>query len=187
MRFQRKTVILFCTLLCAIILAIVYRAILEQQWLYPTPVTMSTFFKEYTPRPVVESFESHQFSSAWGESNGSSAGRRFITNRREFRPDFAIQLAQRIPLVNALSDDIYAQLVHAGASVSRSGDPQKGFQFEYILGKSTGTAILSPLTLSTSIRRDSALPNGIADIALQVTIMEKWFPKGLTSHALEGR
>jgi hypothetical protein len=176
MKFQRTALIVSCVVLGSILLAVVYLAILEHQRLYPTTTTLSSFFKEYTPRPVVESFESNQFNSAWGDISSSSAGRKFITNRRELIPDFAIESEKRTPLMNALNDDIYAQLVKRGALVRRGGGLEQGFRYKYILDTSIGTVTLSPMTLSTRIRRNSPLPSGIENMTFQLTIMERWFP-----------
>jgi hypothetical protein len=145
--------------------------------LYPTPNSVSVFLSNYTPQHVIESFESSQYGSALAKSEGASAGRRFITNQREFDPYFEIQSEKRIPIMNTLSDDIYAQLVDNGALViSRNGDPHAGFQFEYRLGKSTGTVTLSPLS-PHSTQRNTPLPDGIADVTLKIAVAEKWFPK----------
>jgi hypothetical protein len=79
--------------------------------------------------------------------------------------------------MNALSDNVYAQLVDNGALViSRNGDPRAGFQFKYRLGKSTGTVTLSPLSPNL-VHRNTPLPDGIADVTLKIAVAEKWFPK----------
>jgi hypothetical protein len=178
MKFQWKILISLSVLIGATFIVVVCLAILNQHLtLYPTPNSASVFLRNYTPQPVIGSFESSQYGSALVESKGASAGRRFITNQREFDPYFEIQSEKRIPLMNALSDGIYAQLVDNGALViSRNGDPHVGFQFEYRLGKSTGRVTLSPLS-PYSVHRNTPLPDGIADVTLKIAVAERWFPE----------
>jgi hypothetical protein len=179
MKFQWKILISPSVLVSATFIVFVCLASLNQHlWLYPTPNSVSVFLKSYSPQHVIESFESSQYGSELVGIRGASAGRRFITNQREFDPYFAIRSEKRIPLMNALSDDIYAHLVDNGALViSRNGDPQSGFQFEYRLGKSTGTITLSPLSPDSRILSLTPLPDGITDITLKIAVAEKWFPK----------
>lgn len=179
MKFQWKILISLSVPVSATFIVVVCLAILNQHLtLYPTPNSVSVFLKSYTPQHVIESFESNQYGSELVEIGGASAGRRFITNQREFNPYFAIRSEKRIPLMNALSDDIYAQLVDNGALVIiRNGDPQAGFQFKYRLDKSTGTVTLSPLSQDSRIHSNTPLLDGIADMTLKIAVAEKWFPK----------
>jgi hypothetical protein len=116
MKFQWKILISLSVPVCATFTVVVCLAILNQhRTLYPTPNSVSVFLKSYTPQHVIESFGSSQYGSELVEIGGASTERRFIPNRREFNPDFAIRSENRIPLMDALSDDIYAQLVDNGA------------------------------------------------------------------------
>src|SRR5882757_8125932 len=106
MKLQWKILISLSVLISVTFIVFVCSAILNQRLtLYPTPNSVSVFLRNYTPQHVIESFESSQYGSALGKSEGASAGRRFITNDREFDPYFEIQSEKRIPLMNALSDD----------------------------------------------------------------------------------
>jgi len=147
--------------------------------LYPTPETESAFLKNYTPKRVIEQFES-DLTSSYGQHSGGEAGRKFVTHRAGFEWYFAMPSEKWMPLMNALRDDVSAQLVGNGAQIlSQSGDPRNGFHFEYKLGKSVGTLTISPLAITSPllVRRGSPLPEGTEEVTASIEQTETWFPK----------
>lgn len=130
--------------------------------LYPTPETESAFLKNYAPHGVPERFECRLPSSSMHES-GSVAGRKFITHEAGFKWLFAMRSEKWMPLMNALSDDVSAQLLQNGAQIlGTSGDPRSGFHFDYKLGKSVGTVRILPLAITppSRIQRGAPLTRG---------------------------
>jgi hypothetical protein len=112
--------------------------------LYPTPETESAFFKNYTPKTVIERFDAEKGSS-YGQHSGGGAGRKFVTHTGGFDWYFAMRSDKWVPLMNALRDDASAQLVANGAQIlGQTGDARDGFHFEYKLEKSIGTLTISP-------------------------------------------
>jgi hypothetical protein len=127
--------------------------------LYPTPETESTFLKNYTPKRVMEQFE-------------STAG---------FEWHFAMRSEKWALLMNALKDDASAQLAAKGAQIlSQSGDSREGFHFEYKLGKSVGTLTSAPLVITSPplVQRAAPLSDATVDVTARIAQTEKWFPKG---------
>jgi hypothetical protein len=157
-----------------VLVAPVIRA--RQQMIYPTPLSCSAFLRSYNPQRVLDSFKSSEDGSLMG-GNGQSAGFRFITNDREITPGFVLQNTRGPQLMNALNEDILAQLDANRVSIlSHGGDPQSGFQFSYQIGQTTGTVSLSPLRPRVGIYRATPLPEGIKDVTFTILITEKWFP-----------
>lgn len=80
--------------------------------------------------------------------------------------------------MNALKNDAPAQLTHNGAQIlSESGDARDGFHFEYKLGKSIGTLIISPLSIDTVVHRTTPLGQGLVDVNVRIKQTEIRFPK----------
>jgi len=145
--------------------------------LYPPPETESTFLKNYTPQHVIKQFDC-KLSSSDLQHSGGGAGREFVTHEAGFQSFFAMRSDNWMPLMNALMEDVSAQLLHDGAQIlSRSGDPRSGFHFDYKLGKSIGTVTISPLAITPLLHRRTPLPEGVADVTADIEIAEKWFPK----------
>ena len=144
---------------------------------YPTPETESAFINNYTPKSVIERFQADKGSS-YGHHSGGAAGVKFVTHTAGFEWHFAILSEKWMPLMNALGDDVSAQLVHNGAQIlSQSGDARDGFHFEYKLGKSIGTLTISPLSINSLIQRATPLGQGLLDVTVHIEQSETWFPK----------
>jgi hypothetical protein len=120
-------------------------------------------------------------------SEGS--GRKFVTSVRTIEPHLAIQPEKVVPLMNALSDDMSVQLAHNGAQViNQSGDASAGFHFTYRLGKTLGSATISPLivknwkyhTLQDGARVPVTPHDGSQEMAANIVISERWFPREST-------
>ena len=148
--------------------------------LYPTPETESAFLKTYTPQHVIEQYECMESPVHFGPSGGGAAGEKFVTRTGRFDLFFVMRSDKRLPLITALNNDVYEQLLLKGAQIlNRSGDPRSGFQYDYKLDKSIGSLMIAPLaTLSTSpIYRRCPLPNGAVDVRVHIEEREMWFPK----------
>jgi hypothetical protein len=145
--------------------------------LYPTPETESAFLKNYTPKTVIERFQADQ-SSWYGQHSGGAAGRKFVTHTAGFDWYFPMRSEKWIPLMNALRDDVSAQLAHDGAQIlSQSGDARDGFHFEYKLSRSIGRLTISPLSTTSLIHRATPLAPGLLDVTVRIEQTETWFPK----------
>jgi hypothetical protein len=158
---------------------VVVRSVWDQlHTLYPTPETESAFLKNYTPHRAIERFRSN-LSSSSNSGRTNAAGREFVTHTAEFDEFFAMRSQKWMPLMNALRDDVEAQLVGNGAQIlSQSGDSREGFHFDYKLGNSFGWLKISPLVISSPPPPLGApLPEGTVDVAAHIELTEKWFPK----------
>lgn len=70
------------------------------------------------------------------------------------------------------------QPAHNGAQIlSESGDARDGFHFEYKLGKSIGTLIISSLSIDTVVHRTTPLGQGLVDVNVRIKQSETRFPK----------
>ncbi|MGA9643690.1 MAG: hypothetical protein WBQ72_19990 [Terriglobales bacterium] len=170
---------LLFTLLLAVSVFAALRAWNQAHTFYSTPETESAFLKNYSPQHVIEQFRCNEGSDL-GSSRDGAAGKEFVTHAGGFDSFFAMRSDQRTPLLIALNDDAYKQLLRNGAQILNSGgDPQSGFQYDYKLGKSIGSLTISPLeTPSPSpIHRTYSLPNGTADVRVHIEEREMWFPK----------
>jgi len=146
--------------------------------LYPTPETESAFFKRYTPKPVIEQFREPKEPFGWGDNRGGEPGRKFVTHTAGFDFHFAMCSNKWTPLMNALRDNVRAQIQAIGAEVlHESGDPHDGFHFDYQIGKSMGTLTILPLTIEHPQRVTPLCP-GIVDVNASTEQTETWFPKG---------
>lgn len=145
--------------------------------LYPTPETESAFLKNYTPKSVMDRFDAEGGSSVMHHSGGG-AGRKFVTHTGGFEWYFSIRTEKWMPLMNALRDDVSAQLADNGAHIlGQSGDARDGFHFEYKVGKSIGTLTILPLAQTSLIHRATPLCNGLVDVTAHIEQTETWFPK----------
>ena len=165
-------------LLLALCVVLVAPRIWEQlYYLHPTPETESAFLKNYTPQTVIERFQDGRQSSSSGHSSGTEAGHKFITYTAGFYATFAMPSEKSIPLMNALSDDVSAQLVNNGAQIlSQTGNAHDGFHFAYQLGNSIGTLTISPLSIN-SLHPPPPLRQGFVYVNARIDQSEKWFPK----------
>jgi hypothetical protein len=148
--------------------------------LYPTAETESAFLKTYTPVHVIEQFRCNESPSYAGPSLSSAAGKEFITHGGGFDLFFVLRSDKWLPLMMALNDDAYQQLGRNGAQIlNRSGDAQSGFHFDYRLGKSIGSLMITPLTIPSPspIHRQYTLQDGTADVKVHIEQREMWFPK----------
>jgi hypothetical protein len=166
------------SVLLLVLCVAVARGIWDQPYLlYPTPETESTFLKNYTPKSVIKQFEA-KIGSSYGQHSGSGAGREFVTHTGGFDWHFAMRPEEWMLLMNALRDDVSAQLVHNGAEILRqSGDPRDGFHFDYKLGRSIGTLTISPLRTDPFIHRVTPLRKALVDVTARIEQTETWFPK----------
>jgi hypothetical protein len=145
--------------------------------LYPTPETKSAFLKSYTPKSVFESFEEAGEGSSYSDHKGGGAGSKFVTHSAGFEWHFAMRSERWMPLMDALRNDVYEQLVASGAEVlNQSGDAHSGFHFEYKLGNSFGAVTISPLRFDSRIHRVPPLSAGLVDADARIEQEETWFP-----------
>lgn len=167
---------------CALLLILCSAIAVPEIWdrlhtLYPTPDTKSSFLRSYNPQSVIEPFKSNLPSGDNGATN-SAAGRALVTHTAEFQSFFAMRSEKWMPLMRALSEDLRAQLLQNGAQIlNESGEPRRGFHFDYKLGKNFGSVKIFPLTIDTRIPRRTPLPEGTVDVATRIEVEEKWFPK----------
>ena len=70
--------------------------------LYLTPETESAFLKNYTPKRVIEQFESGEPSS-FGHHSGGTAGREFFTHQAGFQWHLSTRAEEWITLMIALN------------------------------------------------------------------------------------
>ena len=138
----------------------------------------SAFLRYYSPRPVMESFAFKQDPPSIGDGVGSGAGGKFVTNERTIVLMFAIQTDMGPALMNALNEDMAAQLTRIGTTIiSRSGDPARGFHFSYKDGTSVGNVTLLPLSDQARSSNHPPLAEGLKEIRASIVISEKWFPQ----------
>jgi hypothetical protein len=79
--------------------------------------------------------------------------------------------------MRAVRHDLEGQLLHSGArTLSETGSPDTGLKYAYVSGKSTGSVSIR-LNPDTGVFRNMPLPKGLEDIALNINVEEKWFPK----------
>ena len=152
----------------------------------PTPETESAFLKNYTPTNVLNRFNDGQAS--YGHGGTAGAGHDFATHTADFDGDFALCSEKFVPLMDALSDDVAAQLVGKGGRVlNQIGDARAGFHFDYKLGQTVGSVTISrleltPLDPTSVLGHSKPVPNCMACVHTSIQVAEKWFPKerGLT-------
>lgn len=146
----------------------------------PTLETESAFFKNYTPTNALNRFNDGQASYTSGR--GGVAGYDSVTHTADFHGDFALCSENFMPLMDALKDDVAAQLLRNDAQiVSRIGEASAGFHFDYKLGKIVGSVTISPLELpphvSGTFSRSMPHPKCMVEVRTSIAVTEKWFPK----------
>src|SRR5215472_18187232 len=131
---KSRPILVVLSLLFLAICVVVAPAVWEQlHTLYPTPETESAFLKNYTPKTVIERFQANE-SSNYVHAGGGAAGLKFVTHTWGFQWSFAMSSEKWMPLMNALRDDVSAQLAQNDAQIlGQSGNPRDGFHFEYKL------------------------------------------------------
>ena len=143
---------------------------------YPTPETESAFLKNYSPTNVLNRFNDGQASSSSGRSAG--AGYESVAHTANFEGYLALCSEKFMPLMDALRDDVAAQLVGNGARVlSQIGVAQAGFHFDYKLGKTVGSVTISPLELTPLLTQTIPRPNCMVGVHTRIDVAEKWSPK----------
>ena len=147
-----------------------------------SPETESAFLKNYTPTNILNRFNEGQASYSGGR--GAAAGHDSVTHTARFDGNFALCSEKFMPLMDALSDDVAAQLVGNGARIlSQIGEAPAGFHFDYKLGKTVGSVTISPLELPPHVSGTSTLsrsmphPNCMVEVHTSIEVAEKWFPK----------
>ncbi len=144
--------------------------------LYPTPETQSAFLQHYTPKQVFSSFACHE-SAVFSQHSGAAAGRKYVTRNAGFEWIFVISPEKWAPLMDALRQDAYDQLVSNGAQIlSQSGDSRTGFHFDYKTEHVLGSLTIFPLAASNRVQRATPLPRGLGDVSSRIEQTEKWFP-----------
>jgi hypothetical protein len=100
-----------------------------------------------------------------------------VRHDRGFDEFFPIKLADKVPLMQAVRHDLERQLLYSGARIlSATGSPDTGFKYAYVSDKSTGSVSIR-LNPDTGVFRNMPLPKELEDIALNINVEEKWFPK----------
>ena len=88
-----------------------------------------------------------------------------------------------MPLMDALRDDVAAQLVGNEARIlSQIGEARAGFHSDYKLGKTVGAVTITPLQLTLVeptrlLGHRMPLPNCMVGVHTSIEVAEKWFPK----------
>lgn len=145
---------------------------------YATPENESVFLKSYDPRKTVEPFRCDGRSFHEGTRTGDNGTvPPFVSHERGFDEFFPIKLADKVPLMQAVRRELEGALLHSGARiVSETGNPDTGFQYSYVSGKSAGTVSIR-FNPDPGVFRNMPLPEGLEDIVLKIEVEEKWFPK----------
>jgi hypothetical protein len=139
-----------------------------------TPETESAFFKNYNPEHIIHSYLRND---SFGRGGGGGADEESVNHAANFFWAFPIKSDEQSALMTELNDDLYDQLVLNGARVlSRSGDPQTGFHYDYALGKTTGTVTIPPMQPGPT-HRATSLPSGMVDVIAKVDLKERWVPE----------
>jgi hypothetical protein len=158
-------------LFCIVLLAFLY---LRHNVINPTQQMESAFLETYNPAPDIERFQTNPAGAQWSSRMSESAGRQFAIHEKSFHGQLTIDPKNWMLLMVSLSDTLSTQLANDGAEIlSRSGDPRDGFRLDYKVGKSLGSAVISPLNLGAGPTGSSSELN----VAVDISIEEKWFPK----------
>ena len=177
MKVPRVSIALYFLLLAIVLLTAGWLA-WNSAHMYPaTAETQSAFFKHYSPANVLNRFNGGQGSYSYGRVN--AAGSDSVTHTANFEGDFALCSEKFMPLLDALRDDVAAQLIANGATiVSQIGVAEAGFHFDYRLGKTVGSVAISPLQLQADLgSQRNALSSCSVGIQARIDVNEKWFAK----------
>jgi hypothetical protein len=160
-------------------LAVLVPTILDHVFaVHPTPGMESAFLRSYNPESTVEQFQLKASGSQWNSHMSATAGRRFASHQSAFHGQFAIDPKDWMPLMTSVSGNLSAQLSRYDAQIlSQSGDSRDGFHFDYKVGKSLGSVVISPLRIGSG-------QGGSTDklqVVLDVSVEERWFR---TEHGL---
>jgi len=178
MKPSRVSIALYFLLLTVVLIAAVWR-IWDSAHMYPaSPETQSTFFKNYTPVNVLNKF--NRGLGSYSHGGGDGAGYEAVTHTATFAGDFGLCSENFMPLMDALSDDVAAQLAANGAQIlSQIGVAPAGFHFDYKLGKTLGSVTIAPLQLNPDLgSQKNPRPKCMVDVQARIDVAEKWLPKG---------
>lgn len=190
MKSSRVSIALYFLLLTVLLLTACWRTWEVEHMYPPTPATESAFLESYTPVKVLNRFNHGQASYSSG--SGDAAGYEAVTHTANFEGTFALCSENFMPLMDALSDDVAAQLVKSGGHItSQIGLAQTGFHFDYKFGKTVGSVTIAPLELTPAepasfLGNSKPVPNCMVGVHTRIDVAEKWFPKepGLTQASL---
>ena len=144
--------------------------------------TGSAFLKNYTPTNVLNRF--NEGKASYSNGRGAAFGTDSVKHTANFEGSFGLCSEKFVPLMDALSDDVAAQLVGNGASIlSQIGEARAGFHFDYKLGKTVGSVTITPLELTpveptSFLGHSTPVPNCMVGVHIQINVAEDWFPKG---------
>jgi len=176
MKGRRPAVVLFeCVLLFVALLAAGEWIVRTFFHLYsPSQDHESVFLREYSPRPVIESFAA-PYSLEIGDGVSSAAGSRFVTNERTIDSTFAVKAGNSPAFMTAMSENLAAQFMRRGARiVARKVGPRGEYQLAYLDGTSAGSVSCFPLANEPS---QSGIPASWTNrVRARIVISEKWFP-----------
>jgi len=147
----------------------------QARYVYATPKTQSTFFKTYTPAPVIDRFKL-DYSSSWGTSGPSISGRKFATHRTELKENFVVAAENLPALAAAVKDDISKRLAEQNARILRQTRSASEFEVSYEIGNTRGLVVVDPVQAIDPITvagRAGIRPNEAA-VMLRVRIAETW-------------
>ena len=181
MKSSRAWIALYFALLSVLLLAAGWRIWDTAHAYSGTPETESAFLKNYTPVNVLNKFNAG--AASYSNGKGIAPGKEIVTYTANFEGDFALCSEKFMPLMNALSDDVAAQLVASGAQiVSQIGVSQAGFHFDYKVGKTVGSLTIAPLQLTPEdpasfLGHSKPVPKCTVTVQTRIDVTEKWFSK----------
>jgi hypothetical protein len=152
---------------------VAYQAVVDRFFtVHATPETESAFLKQYKPELVVDEFRLKS-SFGWQNSMSAGSGRESAIHSGDYQSDVAIDPGNWTSLMSAMNDDLSAQLSRSGAQIlDQSGDVRDGYRFDYKLGKTFGSVVISPLKI-VKVQQN---PN-CAIVHVNILIEEKYFRK----------
>ncbi len=177
MKFPRVSVVVYFLLLAIVLVTAVWLT-WNNAHMYPGgPETQSAFFKNYSPENVLNRFNGGQGSYSHG--GGHTAGYESVAHDATFQGNLPLCRQKFIPLIDALRDDVAAQLTANGATiVSQIGVAEAGFHFDYKIGKSIGSVAISPVLLVPDLgTQKNGRPDCMVDVQMRIDVAEKWFAK----------
>ncbi len=163
--------------LCLLLLTACWRT-WDHVHMYPAaPETQSAFFKSYSPQKVLDRFSNGLMASGGGR--GDTTGYDSVAHEATFQGNFGLCSDKFMPLMDALRNDVAAQLVENGAEIlSQIGVAEAGFHFDYRIRKTLGSVTIAPLQLVPDLNSSkNPRPNCMVDIQTRIDVAEKWFAK----------